>query len=187
LIVVDVQNDFCEGGSLAVTGGGDVAARITEHLLAHRDRYDVVAASLDDHVPHSSNGGHIVGAGEQPNFADTWPAHCVQGTDGGHTHPALDVGLIDFFVRKGHDVPAYSAFEGVDEAGRPLADALRAAGVQRVEIVGLATDHCVRATALGARAAGLGATVLLELTAAVDPSRTDDVAAELRAAGCEVR
>ncbi len=182
-----MQNDFCEGGSLAVDGGGDVAGRITDHLRRHRDRYDVVVASLDDHVPRSSNGGHIVDAGEQPNFADTWPAHCIEGTAGADTHPALDTQLVDLFVRKGHGVPAYSAFEGHDDRHRALATVLRERAVQRVEVVGLATDHCVRATALGARENGFATTVLLDLTAAVDPTGVEDVYDELRAAGCELR
>ena len=179
LLVVDVQNDFCEGGSLAVAGCTTVADRISEHVRSHRDRYAHVVATRDHHV---DPGGHFA---EQPNFVDTWPAHCVVGTDGVELHPHLDREPIEAVFDKGEYAAAYSGFEG-RSAGVPLADWLRERGVDAVDVAGIATDHCVRATALDALAEGFRVRVLLHLTAGVAQASTDAALEELRTAGIEL-
>jgi nicotinamidase/pyrazinamidase len=171
LIVVDVQNDFCEGGSLAVTGGASVAAAISAHIAA--GGYDEIVATRDYHTdpgPHFS---------AQPDFVDTWPVHCVRGTSGASFHPELDVAPVVAVFSKGEHAAAYSGFEGTDSTGAALADWLRARDVSQVDVVGIATDHCVRATALDAARAGLRTTVLLDLTAGVAQSTVDSALTEL--------
>jgi nicotinamidase/pyrazinamidase len=179
LIVVDVQNDFCEGGSLAVAGGAAVAAAITEHVRSGAGDYAHVVATRDHHV---DPGGHFA---EQPDFLETWPAHCVVGTRGVDLHENLDRGRIEVVFDKGHHTAAYSGFEGRAD-GVPLADWLRDRGVDTVDVVGIATDHCVRATALDAVAAGFGTRVLLPLTAGVAEASTEAALDQLRTAGVEL-
>jgi nicotinamidase/pyrazinamidase len=180
LLIVDVQNDFCEGGSLAVAGGAATAGAISAWLIGNRDGYATVVASADWHI---EPGDHFADA---PDFVATWPVHCVAGTAGAEFHPALDLTAVVDIVRKGQRAAAYSAFEGATENGRPLAQVLAAAGVDAVEIVGIATDHCVRATALDAARAGLRTSVLLDLTAGVAPATTAAAIGEMRSAGVEV-
>ncbi|HSY15659.1 MAG TPA: nicotinamidase [Jatrophihabitantaceae bacterium] len=185
LIVVDVQNDFCEGGSLAVAGGTDVARGITR-LLRGSHSFDHVVATRDHHV---DPGAHF---STQPDFAESWPAHCVAGTSGVELHPELDLSRIDAVFDKGEYAAAYSGFEGRSSSeGRGsgavgLADWLRARGVDRVDVVGIATDHCVRATALDAADNGFATTVRLNLTAGVTAATVESALAELRAAGVEI-
>lgn len=174
LIVVDVQNDFCEGGSLPVTGGAAVAAAITSHL--ERGGYDHVVATRDYHI---DLGAHF---SETPDFVTTWPVHCVVDTPGASFHPALDVAPIEAVFSKGAHAAAYSGFEGAAPDGSSLADWLRAHEVDTVDVVGIATDHCVRATALDAARAGFATTVLLSLTAGVAESTVDESVAALEAA-----
>jgi nicotinamidase/pyrazinamidase len=178
LIVVDVQNDFCEGGSLAVAGGAAVAAAISEHVA--RGGYDHVVATRDYHI---DPGGHF---SETPDFVSSWPVHCVAGTPGASFHPELDVAGVEAVFSKGAHAAAYSGFEGSTPDGRALADWLRAHDVTAVDVVGIATDHCVRATALDAARAGFTTTVLLDLTAGVAPSTVDSALAELRSAEVEL-
>jgi nicotinamidase/pyrazinamidase len=177
LIVVDVQNDFCEGGSLAVAGGAAVAAAVTEHMAA--GGYDHVVATRDHHV---DPGGHF---SEAPDFVESWPRHCVVGTGGVELHPALDRGPIEAVFDKGEHAAAYSGFEGAAD-GVPLADWLRHHDVDAVDVVGIATDHCVRATALDAVANGLATRVLLHLTAGVSEATTEAALDQLRTAGVEL-
>ena len=179
LLVVDVQNDFCEGGSLAVPGGADVADAISEHVRTHAADYAHVVATRDHHV---DPGGHFA---EQPDFLDTWPPHCVAGTEGAELHPRLEREPIEAVFDKGERAAAYSGFEGSSE-GVALADWLRAHGVDAVDVVGIATDHCVRATALDAVAAGFATRVLLPLTAGVSEATTDAALEQLRTAGVEL-
>jgi nicotinamidase/pyrazinamidase len=177
LIIVDVQKDFCEGGSLAVTGGAAVAADISATLAgAEHGRWDHVVATKDFHI---DPGGHF---GNPPDFVVSWPPHCVVGTPGTDFHPDLATDRIEAVFTKGEHAAAYSGFEG-SAAGVPLADWLRQRDVSTVDVVGIATDHCVRATALDAARLGLGTTVLLDLTAGVAPSTVDTALVELRAAG----
>jgi nicotinamidase/pyrazinamidase len=180
LIVVDVQNDFCEGGSLAVAGGGAVAAAISEYLAAEVGTYAHVAASRDYHI---DPGGHF---SDHPDFAGSWPPHCVAGTPGARFHPSLDTGPLEVVFSKGAHAAAYSAFEGADDTGTPLADWLRQRGVDALDVAGIATDYCVRATALDAAREGFATRVLLGLTAGVDPVTTQEALAALRAAGAEL-
>lgn len=177
LIVVDVQNDFCEGGSLAVAGGSAVAAGISAYLAAEGDGYAHVVASRDYHI---DPGGHF---SDQPDFAGSWPPHCVAGTPGAEFHPDLDTSRIDAVFSKGAHTAAYSAFEGADEAGTPLAAWLRDRGVDALDVTGIATDYCVRATALDAARQGFSTRVLLPLTAGVDPVTTGEALAALTGAG----
>ena len=177
LVVVDVQNDFCEGGSLAVGGGAAVARAISAHAAA--GGYAHVVATRDHHV---DPGGHFA---EQPDYLDTWPAHCVAGTDGAELHPDLDRGPLEAVFDKGEHAAAYSGFEG-RAGGVPLADWLRSAGVDAVDIAGIATDHCVRATALDAVANGFATRVLLHLTAGVAEASTEAALEQLRSAGVEL-
>ena len=179
LIVVDVQNDFCEGGSLAVAGGDAVAQRIAE-LIAADHGYDHVVATRDHHV---DPGDHFA---ERPDFVDSWPAHCVAHTDGAQHHPSLAEAPFAAIFDKGEYAAAYSGFEGTSADGAPLADWLRERGVDRVDVCGIATDYCVKATALDAARHGFATTVLLDLTAAVAPASTDAVVDELTAAGVTV-
>ncbi|MFJ6676030.1 isochorismatase family protein [Actinosynnema sp. NPDC091369] len=175
LIVVDVQNDFCEGGSLAVAGGAAVAAAISAHVASAS--YDHVVATRDYHV---DPGSHF---SETPDFVDSWPVHCVAGTAGASFHPELDVTAVEAVFSKGAHAAAYSGFEGTSGAGERLVDWLRARGVEQVDVVGIATDHCVRATALDAAEAGFATTVLLDLTAGVARSTVDGALARLGEAG----
>lgn len=175
LIIVDVQNDFCEGGSLAVAGGAAVAAGIS--TLVATGAYDHVVATRDLHV---DPGAHF---SDTPDFAATWPPHCRAHTAGASFHPDLDVAGVDAVFDKGAHAAAYSGFEGAEPGGTGLADWLAARGVTTVDVVGIATDHCVRATALDAAAAGLTTTVLLAHCAGVAPATTETALTQLRAAG----
>jgi nicotinamidase/pyrazinamidase len=172
LIVVDVQNDFCPGGALAVPDGDAVVERVNQ--LA-RDASFVVATRDWHPADHGSFGPQ----------GGPWPAHCVQGTEGAELHPGIDRDLIDVVVDKGRavDRDGYSGFEDTD-----LASVLRERGVTAVDVAGLALDYCVKATALDARRAGLDVTVHRGATRAVEVSPGDGERAvsELRAAGVEV-
>ncbi len=180
LIVVDVQNDFCEGGSLAVVGGAAVAASITD-LLAGDHGYHVVVATRDHHI---APGTHF---SADPDYVDSWPPHCVAGTPGADFHAALGYRAFDGVFDKGEYAAAYSGFEGRDrESGGSLGDFLAGEGVTHVDVCGIATDYCVNATALDAAALGFDTKVLTDLTAAVAPDRVRDVVAGWSRAGVRV-
>ncbi len=175
LIVVDVQNDFCEGGSLAVAGGAAVASQIND-LLEGDHGYDVVVATRDHHIdpgPHFS---------DTPDYVDSWPPHCVAGTPGSELHPNLRFNRFDAVFDKGQYEAAYSGFEGKSD-GKSLEEFLRERGVTEVDVCGIATDHCVRATASDANAAGFETTVLLPLTAAVTPDNVPALVEQWQDAG----
>ncbi|WP_028923437.1 isochorismatase family protein [Pseudonocardia acaciae] len=178
LIIVDVQLDFCEGGSLAVAGGASVAERINARSTS--GDYAEVVATRDYHV---DPGDHF---SETPDFVRSWPPHCRVGTAGAAFHPALDVAPVRAVFSKGEYTAAYSGFEGAEPGGQALADWLRARGITEVDVVGIATDHCVRATALDAARANFTTTVLTDLTAGVSPDTTTAALTELRAAGITV-
>ncbi len=175
LIIVDVQNDFCEGGSLAVPGGAGVAGAISAALAAG-DRWDHVVATKDYHV---DPGAHF---GDPPDYVDSWPAHCVVGTAGTEFHPNLDTDRIEAVFTKGEHEAAYSGFQG-HFAGIGLTAWLTMRDVSTVDVVGIATDHCVRATALDAAGAGFRTRVLLDLTAGVARTTTEAALEQLRQAG----
>ena len=179
LIIVDVQNDFCEGGSLAVDGGGEVARAISRYLQDGHG-YAHVVATNDYHV---DPGGHF---SDDPDYASSWPRHCLAGTPGARFHPDLDTTRVEAVFRKGAHAAAYSGFEGVDDAGTPLADWLRQHGVDEVDVAGIATDYCVRATAADAARADFATRVLLDLTAGVTPESTAKAIEEMSAAGVEL-
>lgn len=237
LVVVDVQVDFCEGGSLAVAGGNGVATRIGKYgaqMMSNGSRYDVVVFTKDHHLPDDTNGGHFaryrpcVGEDDAegvwhcsvcgrlgsedcdperhwidggPDYRETWPAHCVQGSPGNELHPRV-AELVEFLdrtpdvyvrhqapwalVEKGQGRPAYSGFEGYRPGGGSLQEVLDARGIRAVDVVGLATDYCVRATALDAVSLGYETRVLTSMCAAVDPAGVDGVLAELRERGIGV-
>ncbi|NEM91275.1 isochorismatase family protein [Galbitalea soli] len=185
LFIIDVQNDFTEGGALGVDGGAAVAAGVTRYLREHPDRYDVVFASRDWHDGDNDNGGHFA-TDAAPDFVDTWPRHCVSGTPGAEYHPALDPSLIDVHVRKGQGKPAYSIFEGTTDDGMTVPQKLDALGVDAVDVVGIATDYCVRASALDALDAHRTVRVLRDLVAGVAPGSSAAALAELTQAGATV-
>ena len=180
LVVVDVQNDFCEGGSLPVTGGTAVAAAVAA-LLAGDHGYDVVVATKDHHV---DPGAHW---SSEPDFVDSWPVHCEVGTPGEHFRAELDPARFDEVFRKGHHRAAYSGFEGHSPDGTGLAAWLREHEVDAVDVCGIATDHCVRATVLDAVAEGFETTVLLDLCAGVAPESTEAALGAMQEAGARLR
>lgn len=185
LILVDVQNDFCEGGSLAVAGGAEVARRISAHVLAHAQDYAVIVATADW---HDNPGAHFA---EHPDYVNSWPAHCRIGTDGALFHPAAEPAFeqVQAIFRKGRHEAAYSGFEGFMTEGDTrvsLAGWLRDRAVEQIDVVGIATDHCVRATALDAAEEGFETTVLLDLTAGVARQTTDAALAAMGAAEIEL-
>ncbi|MGA8546394.1 MAG: pyrazinamidase PncA [Mycobacterium sp.] len=179
LIVVDVQNDFCEGGALAVKGGAAVARAISEYLADGAD-YPHVVATQDFHI---DPGDHF---SDRPDYSTSWPPHCLAGSTGAQFHPDLDADRFDAVFRKGAYDAGYSGFEGVDGSGAPLADWLAQHDVDQVDVVGIATDHCVRQTAQEALRNGLATRVLLDLTAGVGEESTAAAIKALRAAGVAI-
>ncbi|MDE8587993.1 isochorismatase family protein [Arthrobacter sp. NQ4] len=205
LIIVDVQNDFCEGGSLAVPGGAAVAGAISEYLDAHHSEFDHVVATQDWHV---DPGSHF---SDTPDYKESWPRHCVAGTRGAELHPDLDTEYVDAYFRKGQFAAAYSGFEGLlapedavptgerqpgglpgaqaqleaDEDAIGLDDWLQSHDVEDVVVVGIATDYCVKATALDAVQAGYGVTVVRSLTAGIAED-LEDAVAEMELGGADI-
>ncbi|MBT5576262.1 MAG: isochorismatase family protein [Microbacteriaceae bacterium] len=183
LLVVDVQNDFCEGGALAVAGGAAVAHGITDYIRSHAEDYAAIVASRDWHDAGSDNEGHFAAEGVAPDFISTWPVHCVAESPGAQYHPALTLPSDTIHVKKGQGIPSYSMFEGLTDDGSTVEDILREVGVTAVDIVGIATDHCVRATAVDARRAGFDVRVRSNLVAAVDPGSERSALDEMKKAG----
>ncbi|QTA36893.1 isochorismatase family protein [Streptomyces sp. CA-256286] len=185
LIVVDVQNDFCEGGSVPVAGGAQIATRVARLVeqTAGTD-YQYVVATRDHHL---DPGSHF---SESPDYKDSFPVHCVAGDEGGEFHPHFAPtaagGKVHAVFFKGAHSASKSGFEGADDQGTPLADWLRARGVEDVDVVGIATDHCVRATALDAVKAGFRARVLLDYSVGVAPETTASTLEDFRQAGVAV-
>lgn len=186
LFIVDVQNDFCEGGSLAVNGGAAVAAGITKLLETSGSNYDYVIASRDWHDGDNDNGGHFAHAGEAPDFVNSWPVHCVSGTHGAEYHPNLNQAAIDYHIEKGQGRPSYSLFEGATRDGRTVPELLSQLGINEVEVTGLATDYCVLASALEAKKAGMKVSVIGHLVAGVAPETSAAAISKLQSAGCEI-
>jgi nicotinamidase/pyrazinamidase len=215
LIIVDVQNDFCEGGALPVTGGADLAGEISEYVDAHHGQFDHILATQDWHV---DPGAHF---SDDPDHVDSWPRHCVAGTRGAELHPDLDPEYIQAYFRKGQFAAAYSGFEGLlapeddvptgartpgalpgTDAGAAtpgedaesafagedaigLDDWLQSHDVEDIVVVGIATDYCVKATALDAVQAGYSVTVLRGLTVGIAED-LDDAVAEMELGGVDV-
>ena len=201
LIIVDVQNDFCAGGALATDRGAKVASLISEYVADNHHRYEAVVATQDWHI---DPGAHF---SDTPDFVDSWPVHCVANTEGAEIHPNLDTDYIEAYFRKGRYEAAYSGFEGLqapeesvmtgehepgatlDDEGpkTPLADWLDEREIQDVDIVGIATDYCVLATAKDAVDAGYETCVLIDLTAPVHEDKLDEVIAEMEDEGITVK
>jgi nicotinamidase/pyrazinamidase len=184
LFIVDVQNDFTERGALGVTGGDEVAERITRYLELHADEYSIVVASRDWHDGENDNGGHFAA---EPDFVDTWPVHCVGGTYGAEYDEVFDTSRVTHHLKKGQGRPAYSLFEGVAEDGRTATQLLAEHGILDIDVAGIATDYCVRASALDAIAAGRHVRVLTDLVAGVHPESSERALAEIAHAGAELR
>ncbi|WP_315512187.1 isochorismatase family protein [Rothia aeria] len=201
LIIVDVQNDFCAGGALATDRGAKVASLISEYVEDNHHRYEAVVATQDWHI---DPGAHF---SDTPDFVDSWPVHCVANTEGAEIHPNLDTDYIEAYFRKGRYEAAYSGFEGLqapeesvmtgehepgatlDDEGpkTPLADWLDEREIQDVDIVGIATDYCVLATAKDAVDAGYETRVLIDLTAPVHENKLDEIIAEMEDEGITVK
>lgn len=180
LIIVDVQNDFCEGGSMGVEGAGAVAASMAD--LASSGYHHVVA-TRDWHI---EPGDHWAPEGAEPNLLTTWPVHCAADSHGAKFHKAMAAEVSEIF-NKGEYAASYSGFDGRSVAAdEPLADWLAARGVTHVDVVGLATDYCVKATALDAHAAGFVTRVLLDHCAAVATTTGLEAQVALVEAGVEV-
>ena len=170
-MIVDVQNDFCEGGSLAVDGGAAVASGLTAFLADHAGDYDAVVTTQDWHI---DPGSHFA---ESPDFVDSWPPHCVAGTPGADFHPDLETAGVDAMFRKGQYAAAYSGFEGhlaqygdaqgTSDDSVALDEWLRQRGIDAVDVAGIATDYCVKATAMDAARAGYATRVLVGLCAGI--------------------
>ena len=173
LIIVDVQHDFCPGGALGTDRGNEVAEKIS----SLQTEYDTVVATQDWHI---DPGSHFA---EDPDFVDSWPVHCIADSYGAQIHEAI--GPAQAYFRKGEYTAAYSGFEGAAN-GVLLADWLCEHAIDAVNIVGIATDHCVQATAADALKEGFSVRVLSEYCSPVDPDRGDAALAKLRKAGATI-
>lgn len=183
LFIVDIQNDFTEGGALGVTGGSAVAQKVTAHLEAHAADYAVVIASRDWHDADSDNGGHFAA---DPDFVSTWPIHCVAGFPGSDYHPHLDTAHVTHHIKKGQGAPAYSLFEGHTDDGVEVGAILAAHGVLDADVVGIATDYCVQASVMDALAHGLHVRVFTDLIAGVAAESSETALAAMAHAGVEL-
>ena len=161
-------------------GGAFVARSISERLASRGNGYEHVVATQDFHI---DPGDHF---SDHPDYVGTWPPHCVAGTPGADFHPDLNTSRVEAVFRKGAHAAAYSGFEGADDSGTSLASWLRDHGVTELDIAGIATDHCVRATAKDGARAGFATRVLLGLTAGVAPDTTARALTEMRDAGAEL-
>lgn len=186
LLIVDVQNDFCEGGSLACEGGAALASAISEHLTKHGDDYALVIASRDWHDAGNDNGGHFAATGTNPDFVNNWPVHCVSGSHGAEYHQNLDSEAIDVHLYKGMGEPSYSAFEGVTEAGKGILDVLRDNKITELDVVGIATDYCVKASAIDAVKSGLVVSVLQEMCVGVAAATSEAALETMASNGCKI-
>lgn len=183
LFIVDLQNDFTERGALGVAGGDEVAARVTAFLARHAGDYELIVASRDWHDPDNDNGGHFSDA---PDFIDTWPPHCVAGTYGAEYDELFDASAVTHHLKKGQGKPAYSLFEGRSDDGATAAQLLDSHGIVDIDVAGIATDYCVRASALDALAAGRRVRVLTDLIAGVHPDSSARALDEIERAGAEL-
>jgi nicotinamidase/pyrazinamidase len=187
LFIIDVQNDFTEGGALGVDGGAAVAADTTRFLERTQDDYALVIASRDWHDPEGDNGGHFAAPGTDPDYVVTWPPHCVAGTVGAEYHPGLDLSHITMHVKKGQGEPAYSIYDGEVEGGAfdgaSVSAVLEDHGVTEVDVVGIATDYCVRASVLDAIEHGRHVRVFTDLVAGVARESSDAALLEMGHAG----
>jgi nicotinamidase/pyrazinamidase len=184
LLVIDVQNDFCEGGALAVAGGAAIAAKISKYLGGAE--YDLVVASRDWHDADNNNSGHFAESGSEPNFTTTWPIHCVAETVGAQYHSNLNTELIGEHVFKGQGQNGYSIFEGRTSGGQTFVELLAQHQIDEVDVVGIATDHCVLASAMDSKSHGLKVRVISSLTAGVSEASTEAAIDQMIDNGIEV-
>jgi nicotinamidase/pyrazinamidase len=185
LLIVDVQNDFTEGGALGCDGGAAVAGRISAYLRDHSDTYRVIIASRDWHDADNDNGGHFATDGP-PDFVTTWPVHCVAGEEGAQYHPDFDTRAVTHHVKKGQGVPSYSMFEGATDSGETVQALLDQHRITAVDVVGIATDYCVLASAKDALGVGREVRVLTDLVASVTPETGAAALAELAGLGAHI-
>jgi nicotinamidase/pyrazinamidase len=179
LLVVDVQNDFCAGGALAVENSALVVAALNRHIAEFAGAGRAIYASRDWHPLQTS---HF------ETHGGPWPVHCVQDTPGARFHPDLQLPSNTIVISKGTD-PAnagYSAFDGTTTDGQPFLADLRRRHIDHLYVGGLATDHCVRHSVLDALGAGLAVTVLADAVAGVDPGGASDALTEMRQKGAAV-
>lgn len=186
LLIIDVQVDFCESGALACQGGAAAAHRISNYLEESKSDYDFVIASRDWHTPNHPNDGHFPAAGIAPDFVKTWPLHCIAGEPGAEYHANLRADLIDIHIKKGQGANGYSIFEGTAEDGESFLNLIRRLGISEVDVVGIATDYCVRASALDSKNAGLEVRVITSLTAGVASASIEAAIDEMVDAGVSV-
>lgn len=184
LLIIDVQNDFCEGGALAVAGGAAVAGKISKYLES--SSYDLVVASRDWHDSDNDNSGHFAQAGQDPNYTTNWPVHCVAETPGAAYHPNLDTSSIDEHIYKGQGKNGYSIFEGITKNGHSFEQLLAQNQIDEVDVVGIATDHCVLASAMDSKSHGLKVRVISSLTAGVSEASTEAAIDQMIDNGIEV-
>ena len=184
LLVIDVQNDFCEGGALAVSGGAAVAGKISKFL--ETSHYDLVIASRDWHNPTGNNSGHFADAGSEPNYTTTWPVHCVAETSGAQYHPNLNAEAIGEHIFKGQGENGYSIFDGITKSGQSFQQLLEKNEIDEVDVVGIATDHCVLASAMDSKSHGLKVRVISSLTAGVAEASTEAAIDQMIDSGIEV-
>ena len=184
LLVIDVQNDFCEGGALAVAGGAAVALKITQFLES--SSYDLVVASRDWHDADNNNSGHFADSDTEPDYKTNWPVHCVAETNGAQYHPNLNTEDISEHIFKGQGQNGYSIFEGITESGQTFDHLLAQNQITEVDVVGIATDHCVLASALDSKNHGLKVRVISSLTAGVSEVTTEAAIDRMIDSGIEV-
>ena len=184
LLVIDVQNDFCEGGALAVAGGAAVAGKITQFLES--SSYDLVVASRDWHDADNNNSGHFADSDTEPDYKTNWPVHCVAETNGAQYHPNLNTEDISEHIFKGQGQNGYSIYEGITESGQTFDELLAAHQIDEVDVVGIATDHCVLASALDSKSHGLKVRVISSLTAGVSQVTTEAAIDRMIDSGIEV-
>ena len=184
LLIIDVQNDFCEGGALAVAGGAAVAGKISKYLES--SSYELVVASRDWHDSDNDNSGHFAQAGQDPNYTTNWPVHCLAETPGAAYHPNLDTSSIDEHIYKGQGKNGYSIFEGITKNGHSFEQLLAQNQIDEVDVVGIATDHCVLASAMDSKSHGLKVRVISSLTAGVSEASTEAAIDQMIDNGIEV-
>jgi len=184
LLVIDVQNDFCEGGALAVAGGAAVAGKISRFLES--TSYDLVVASRDWHDADNNNSGHFADSDTEPDYKTNWPVHCVAETNGAQYHPNLNTEDIGEHIFKGQGQNGYSIYEGITKSGQTFDELLNAHQIDEVDVVGIATDHCVLASALDSKSHGLKVRVISSLTAGVSQVTTEAAIDRMIDSGIEV-
>jgi nicotinamidase/pyrazinamidase len=184
LLVVDVQNDFVEGGSLAVPGGILVAAHIARHVRHFRSEYVFVVASRDYHEDPEAHFS------DQPDYISTWPKHGLIGTAGAALCTPISnlvrEKLIHVVVDKGRHAAAVSAFEAQDVRGHMLVDVMREQRIDHIDICGFITEYCIRDTALEARKFEFQVRILINLCGSASPEAAKLAFEEMKAAGCQI-